>query len=101
MATIHNSEKIIRKKVRVIKFFETFKGETLNQKCAKMSLSVKKTTSRLAVLGELGRYPIFVQSLAQCINYKLSLLSRKSSNTLVGHTLIEMESMKIKIANLG
>ena len=89
-------KKSLEKRSELLNFFETFKGETLNQKCSKMALSVKKTTSRLAVLGELGRYPIFIQSLAQCINYKLSLLSRKSSNILIGHTLKEMESLKHK-----
>ena len=48
----------------------------------------KKTTSRLlAVLGDLRRYPMFIQSLAPCIYYKLSLFSRKSSNVLIGHAL--------------
>ena len=66
-------KKSLGKKSELLNFFETFKGEILNQKCSKMSLSVNKSTSRLAVLGELGRYPIFIQSLAQCINYKLGL----------------------------
>ena len=59
-----------------------------------MTLSVNKKTSRLAVLGELGRYPLFVQSLAQCLNYKLSLFSRKSSNKLIGCAIREMENLK-------
>ena len=58
-----------------------------------MTLSVNKKTSRLSVLGELGRYPVFIQSLAQCLNYKLSLFSRKFSNKLIGHALSEMEQL--------
>ena len=76
--------------------WEVFKSESINQKCSKMILSVKKTSPRLAVLGELGRYPLFIPSLAQCLNYKLSLLSRKTSNKLLGHALIEMENLKSK-----
>ena len=76
--------------------WEVFKSEIINQKCSKMVLSVKKTTSRLAVLGELGRYPLFIPSLAHCLNYKLSLLSRRSSDKLLGHALIEMENLKNK-----
>ena len=89
-------KKSFENKFDLLSFWETFQGETLNQKCSKMTLSVKKTTPRLAVLGELGRYPMFIQSLAQCINYKLSLYSRKSSNVLIGHALREMESLRDK-----
>ena len=64
-----------------------------------MTLSVNKKTSRLAVLGELGRYPLFLNSLSQCLNYKQSLLSRKSSNKLVACTLYEMEQLNAKNAD--
>ena len=80
-------------KTRLISFWEKFKCETINQKCAKIALSVNKKSPRLAVLGELGRYPLFLQSLAQCLNYKLSLFSRKNSNVLVGNTIREMEGL--------
>ena len=59
-----------------------------------MTLSVNKKTSRLAVLGELGKYPLLIQSMAQCLNYKLSLLSRKSNNNLIGNTLLELENLR-------
>ena len=85
--------KRLENKTTLMDFWENFKCETINQKCSRMALSVNKKTSRLAVLGELGRYPLFVQSLAQCLNYKLSLLSRKSSNKLIGHALSEMEQL--------
>ena len=73
--------------------WENFNSEVINQKCAKMALSVNKTTSRLAVLGELGRYPLFLSSLSQCLNYKQSLVSRKSSNKLVACALNEMKQL--------
>ena len=58
-----------------------------------MFLSVHKKTSRLAVLGELGRYPIFINSLAQCLNYKFSMESRRNTATLMDHVMTEMEDM--------
>ena len=47
----------------------------------------------MATLGELGIYPLFIQSLSQCLNYKLSLLNRRSSSNLIGHVLKELEHM--------
>ena len=77
----------------VLDFWENLKCETIQQKCARIALSVNKKTSRLAVLGELGRYPLFIQSLAQCLNYKRSLQSRKSSNRLIFSAVKEMEHL--------
>ena len=78
------------------KFFDTwglFRAETINQKCARLFLSVHSKASRLAVLGELGRYPLFITSLSQCLNFKLSLISRATNNNLIGHMLKEMKIM--------
>ena len=72
------------------------KAETLNQKCSKMILSVHSKASRLAVLGELGRYPIFISALSQCINYKFSILSRKTPTNLIGNVWSEMTEMSEK-----
>ena len=69
------------------------KAETLNQKCSRMFLSVHSKASRLAVLGELGRYPLFVTVLSQCINYKLSLFNRQTNTNLIGHVIKEMSKM--------
>ena len=89
-------KKSFENKNNFLSSWEAFKSESINQKCSKMVLSVKKTTSRLAVLGELGRYPLFIPSLAHSLNYKLSLLSRRTSNKLIGHAFIEMENLKSK-----
>ena len=86
-------KKALDSRANLLDFWENFKSETIHQKCARMTLSVNKKTSRLAVLGELGRYPLYVQSLAQCLNYKLSLFSRKSSNKLIGCAIGEMEQL--------
>ena len=80
------------------KFMDTwglFKAETINQKCARLFLSVHSKASRLAVLGEIGRYPIFISSLSQCLNFKLSLISRGNKNNLIGNVLKEMETMSM------
>ena len=73
--------------------FTVLKAETLNQKCSRTFLSVHSKSSRLAVLGELGRYPLFVNTLSQCLNYKLSLSKRCSNTNLLGHVLQDMTAM--------
>ena len=90
--------KNLETKVGLHNYWEKFKCETLNQKCGRISLSVNSKTTRLAVLGELGRYPLFLQSLAQCLNYKLSLSSR-ISNTLIGNVLQEMSALSMKCSD--
>ena len=44
----------------LFKFWESFKPEVLNPKVSRLLLSVLKKCSRLAVLGELGCYPVLV-----------------------------------------
>ena len=46
----------------------------------------------MAVMGELGRYPLFIKSLSHCLNYKASLES-KPINSLVNNVLTEMNLM--------
>ena len=50
-------------------------------------------TSRLAVLGDLGRYPLFIKSMSQCINYKMSLLGPGPHSSLLTDTVREMQTM--------
>ena len=89
-------KKFLENEKQIMDYWESFKSELLQQKCARIVLSVHKKTSRLAVLGELAQYPLFLQSLSQCYNYKLSLLNRRSSNNLIGHVLKELETMSSK-----
>ena len=76
-----------------MKFWENFKPEILNQKCCRMWLSVHKKCSRLAILGDLGRYPTFIKALAHCLNYKMHLNSNLESDSLLAHTYREMRAM--------
>ena len=86
-------KKCFESRDKMIDFWENLKCEILNQKCAKITLSVNKKTPRLAVLGELGRYPLLLQSLSQCLNYKLSLFSRMGTNPLICHVVREMQAL--------
>ena len=45
----------------ILSFWENFKLETLNQKICRMILGVHKKSSRLGVIGELGRFPVFIK----------------------------------------
>ena len=56
-------------------------------------LSVNCKTSRLAVLGELGRYLLIVKALSQCINYKMSLLGPSKPASLVTGAVKEMQTI--------
>jgi hypothetical protein len=46
----------------VLSHWESFQLETLNQKICRMILGVHKKSSRLATLGELGRFPLFIKN---------------------------------------
>ena len=80
----------------LISSWETFLPEKLNQECCRMLLSVNKKTSRLAVLGELARYPLLIKSLSHCLNYKLSLNQKNDQSTILGNLMTEMRAMAIE-----
>ena len=82
---------------RLLDAWQSVKFETINQKCSRMILSVHNKSSRLAVLGELGRYPLFIHALSRVMQFKQSLFSRKTLTNLIGHVLTEMAEM----ASLG
>ena len=75
----------------LMKFWESFQPEILNQKVSRMLLSVHKKCSRLAVLGELGRYPVFFPALRLCLKYQYQIGSM-DNKTLVYKTVQEMKS---------
>ena len=88
------SEKHLKCENNFLDAWEVFQCEKLNQKCCRMILSVHNKTSRLAVLGELARYPLFIKSVSQCLNYKLSLTSPAAKPTnLLKNALDEMKIM--------
>ena len=62
----------------------------LNQKICRMLLSVHKKTSRLAVLGEFGRYPMLVPALKLCLKYNYSI-ETSDKNSLIYKAFNEMK----------
>ena len=85
-------QKCLRSKEQLLSFWESFKCETLNQSCARILLSVHRKATRLAVLGDLGRYPMAVRAMDQALNYRLCL-ARKPANSMVGLAMAEMGDM--------
>ena len=85
-------KKCFTTKTKLLSAWEGLKCETLNQQCCRILLSVHKKTSRLAVLGELGRYPMAVKAVVQTLNYKLCL-ENKPSNSILGLAMAEMATM--------
>ena len=84
-------QKSFNSKDDLLRAWEVFTPETLNQQFCRLILSVHKKTSRLAVLGELGHYPLLMSSFIQTLKYKWSI-SLQDSNTLIRDALSEMES---------
>ena len=71
----------------LLKAWESFMPETINQKLCRLLLSCHKKSSRLAMIGELGQYP-----LVQTIKYKWSIMRRTNDNSLVSEAVSEMFS---------
>ena len=85
-------QKCFKSQSQLMSFWESFKFETINQSCSRILLSVHKKASRLAVLGDLGRYPMAVRAMSQCLNYRLCL-ARKPASSLIGLAMAEMRDM--------
>ena len=85
-------KKCFNSKEQLLGSWENLQCETINQSCSRMLLSVHRKTSRLAVMGELGRYPLSIKAMSQCINYKACLAS-KPADSLVGLAMAEMRSL--------
>ena len=73
--------------------WENFIPEKINQKCCRLILGVHKKASRLAVLGELGRHPLLIKTIAHCLNYKLNLNKQRDLDSILGNTMVEMRAM--------
>ena len=58
-----------------------------------MVLSVHNRASRLAVLGKLGRFPLFISALSKCLNYKLALEKNRSKSEITDLLWTEMSEM--------
>ena len=68
-----------------------FKLETLNQEICRMILGVHKKSSRLGVLGELGRYPLFVKAICHALKYQAQICKSKSSS-IIGRMVSEIKN---------
>ena len=75
----------------LLKCWESFLPETLNQKVCRLLLSVHKRCSRLAVLGELGRYPVFIPALKHCLKYQYHI-DKMDRSSLISITFSEMKN---------
>ena len=73
-------------------YWETFKMENLNQKISRMILGVHKKASRLATLGELGRFPIFIKGLCHVMKYYANICKSEGNGSLIGHAIKEMKT---------
>ena len=76
----------------LLKAWESFLPETVNQKLCRLLLSCHKKSSRLVMLGELGRYPLLIRSLIQSIKYKWSIQKNIGNGSLVSEAVMEMSN---------
>ena len=77
-------------KESLLKAWEDFLPERLNQRACRMVLGVHKKASRLAVLGELGRYPMLIRGLIQVLKYDWHVQHKTSGTSLVNIAYNEM-----------
>jgi hypothetical protein len=68
--------------------YDSFHPNRIQIKLAKYILGVHKSAINIAVLGELGLYPLSIQSLKSCINYWLYLVNTQE-NSLVFYSYKE------------
>ena len=87
-------KKSFRNRDSVMAAWQTFKPELLNQKVCRLLLGVHSKTSRLAILGELGRFPQFVKAITHAIKYNWHIENKVSKSSLVSLALEEMKQME-------
>ena len=80
----------------LLQSWEKFSAETLQQKFCRLFLSVMKKTSRLAVLGELGQYPLWCKALQLSLKYEVTLKNKINDGTLLSSAMVEMSEMANK-----
>ena len=86
-------QKSLDLKRSLISVWETFQLEKINQRAGRMLLSVHSKASRLAVLGETGRYPVYLQALRNTLKYEWSLTHKSGMDSLAKSALTEMQEM--------
>ena len=88
-------KKIYDGKSPILNAREDFPPERLNQQVCRLLLSVHKKSSWLAVLGDLGRYPLLINSLTHTFNnYHWWLKNKVNKNILIPQTFCEMNEFK-------
>ena len=87
------TKKSFRSSDLLLSFWETFKLETLNQKISRMVFGVHKKSSRLGVLGELGRFPLFIKGLCHVMKYHARLNKLTNPNSLIFKAVQEMKTV--------
>ena len=77
-------------RVSVMKSWENYPLEKINQRACRTILSVHRRASRLACLGELGRYPSLLQGLLLSLKYNWYLGHKADKSNLVYKAYNEM-----------
>ena len=76
----------------VLKCWENFPVEKINQRACRMLLSVHKRASRLACIGELGRFPMLLKGLCLATKYEWHLKFKADKTSLVYAAYQEMKA---------
>jgi hypothetical protein len=76
----------------VLKAWESFPLEKVNQRACRMLLSIHRRSSRLACLGELGRFPMLVKALVLSIKYHWNIHYKSDKNSIVYEAYKEMST---------
>ena len=90
LAVLSLPKKSFDSKESLFKAWETYMPEKLNQRACRMVLSVHKKASRLAILGELGRYPLLIKGLTQVIKYDWHIRNKTANDSVVKCAYNEM-----------
>ncbi|KAK3099269.1 hypothetical protein FSP39_001936 [Pinctada imbricata] len=75
------------------KWFKKSMIEKVNMSFSKWLLGVHKKTSNLAVMGELGRYPLFIDTIVRTVSYWANLQKRRFKKPLLNDCLKLSENL--------
>ena len=84
----------------VLSHWESFQLETLNQNICRMKVGVHKKSIRLATLGELGRFPLFIKGLCHALKYQAHLCKTRISGRYAPFILAPAESSSLEPCTL-
>ena len=81
----------------IVKSIGVISARNCEPEICRLFLSCHKKSSCLAMLGELGRYPLLVRSLVQTIIYKWIFLNseKRDSHSLVSEAVNEIDNLGI------